>query len=261
MKIDYISDIHIDFYLDKNKRKNSEAVRNKIAKLFGDTLKNKEGDILVIAGDVAERIKPLAEVLRYFKKYYSNVLFIFGNHDFRLHDILEELTTNFQSINKVRLLKEELKNDEGIIVLHNEIVEINNIKIAGTPLWYKLTNLRYLINDIDYILYKNVDTIDGWVKESNKQHRKDMSFYKSLFSQNIDVLITHIPPVTIPECPYDYSESFQTKVKEILPVKHWICGHVHTRGEFEEKGVKFHCNPLGYEDEILEKFEIKSFEI
>lgn len=110
MKIQYLSDIHLD---------------------FGPlTLPEVDADVLVIAGDLAN--KAAARPLRFFDWIYGElswfkkrpvVVLTLGNHDFygcRLEDI-----ATFRTESETR----------GMLLLDNETVEIQGVRFIGSILW------------------------------------------------------------------------------------------------------------------------------
>jgi predicted phosphodiesterase len=65
MKIDYISDIHIDRWNDDL-----------------SWLKTKKSDKIIIAGDVADSIDDVEYGLRKIKAYYDEIYYVDGNHEY-----------------------------------------------------------------------------------------------------------------------------------------------------------------------------------
>lgn len=66
MKIDVCSDLHIP----------------KNASLKWESIKNKDSEILIVAGDTSDSVFKTAEVLNRAADHYSRVIAVMGNHDF-----------------------------------------------------------------------------------------------------------------------------------------------------------------------------------
>ena len=80
MKIDYVSDLHVNHHVPfvKNQLKWEQRTREWVRKLS----QNKEADVLVIAGDFSEFNQQSLWVLETFRESYEFVLFVLGNHDY-----------------------------------------------------------------------------------------------------------------------------------------------------------------------------------
>ena len=86
-----------------------------------------------------------------------------------------------------------------------------------------------------------------------------LDFYEKLEDIEIDVFVSHIPPVDPPFSNYPNNACYVAPVP-FLVGKHWVCGHQHTKGEFRILDTYFHMNPLGYPMERNE-LKLKTFRI
>ena len=257
MKIDYISDIHINHYVHfkHNQLKWEKATREWTREL----LTTKEGEVLILAGDFSEWNVQTAWFIDECSKYYERIYYTVGNHDYYLMS-QNQLNKYGNSKNRVNELKEDVSHLENVIPLDGCIDTYKGVIFAGHPLWYKLETEfeRYWYkensNDSRKIFYQ-----EGYKESHELLYEEAMTFYESLDGMKIDVFVSHIPPMDPPFSAYPYNACYVAPVP-FLVGKHWVCGHQHVCGEFELHGTQFHMNPLGYPGErTLGK--IQSFEI
>ena len=147
MKIVAISDTHSKHYslLDKD--------------LITDDLEN---TILIHAGDISTRgyRSQTIDFLNWFSKQpHKYKVFIAGNHDFDFED-------NADTINEII--------PEGVIYLNDSLVEIEGIKIWGSPITPYFYNWAF-----------------------NRFRGDNIKTYWDKIPNDIDILITHGPPYMI----------------------------------------------------------------
>lgn len=119
------------------------------------------GDILFHCGDFTKRgeIKELERFAEYMgKQKFRYKVFIAGNHDFC-----------FENENKTQA--EKLLEENGIIYLNDSMIEIEGIKIWGSPVqpWY-----------FDWAF--------------NRHRGEEIKKHWDLIPENIDILLIHGPP-------------------------------------------------------------------
>ncbi len=159
-------------------------------------------DILIHAGDISKRggLNEVLDFLDWFvQQEATHKIFIAGNHDFFFE----------------RASEAEVKAilPGSITYLHNSGVEINGLKIWGSPItpWFY-----------------------DWA--FNRQRGVDINKYWQRIPDDIDMLITHGPPFGIMDRTHRNEEvgceDLLRKVQEIQPKLH-VFGHIH-----EGYGVK-----------------------
>jgi UDP-2,3-diacylglucosamine pyrophosphatase LpxH len=255
-EIDYISDIHLDFYI-----KNINNVK-KIEK-FIKLLKPNNKKALIIAGDIGHYNSQNKIFLSLLKEYYENILFTFGNHDLYLISKEQNKKYEYNSFNRLNEMEEFADNNDGIFLLNGDVITIDNIKIGGLPGWYELKpsdlyQWKQSMNDAVYIKthypialpYSNnietgFDTILYW--ESQLERIKEIG--------EVDILFSHIAMFEIPKnklCE-KYKNSLdnifffrQNGGTELLKTKNYIFGHLHSEFNFSLDNIQIACNPLGY---------------
>jgi len=169
------------------------------------------GDILIHAGDatMGGRVSEVMGFLDWFAKQpYAHKIFVPGNHDW----LFEENPT---------LCAEECKN-RGIVLLNDSGIEIEGIKIWGSPVQPEFCDWAFNRND--------VEIVDHW----------------DLIPADTEILITHGPAYErldfIPQqnksvgCPHLFNKIMQTKIKLN------IFGHIHESRGYTYKDGKVWVN-------------------
>jgi len=169
-----------------------------------------EVDIIIHAGDSTNYWEPYKNEQEFddFLDWYSNLniknkVLIAGNHD--------AWATKDYNVQKVK--------DAGIIYLEHEIVEIEGIKIFGSPFTPKFGNW--------YFNRTIVELSKLWSK----------------IPEDTDILVTHGPPFSILDMVKDYGntvklcgdEALLKRIYDIYPRYH-IFGHIHDNPTFKNQG-------------------------
>lgn len=160
------------------------------------SVKLPKGDLLVHAGDISYRGK-LSEVLDFLdwfgKLPFAHKIFIAGNHDFYFE---KAAASDIQSL---------IPN--GIIYLNDSGIEINGIRIWGSPVtpWF---------HDWAFNRHRGADINKHW-----KQIPSDTN-----------LLITHGPVFGILDTVINGShvgdKELLRKIEDVKPAVH-VCGHIH----------------------------------
>lgn len=247
LNVDYISDLHLSFYL---KSGNTGYSIDSIQTFVNENIKPKvNGEILIIAGDISEFVESVVAFLKECAKYYAKVFFVAGNHEYYISSILSKNMKqefNYNSTNKIAKICELLKDNEDVIFLdrnnsNSGIAIYNGFKIAGDTLWYLPKGLSgwYF-----YYLYSNNSRLilSDLSKRNNIINLNDdsINWYDSL-PNNLDLLVTHIPPINRKNNSCYYCDVNTIKA----PI--WIYGHDHIEADFIQGNTRFVSNPWGYE--------------
>jgi Icc-related predicted phosphoesterase len=167
-----------------------------------------EGDILIHAGDCTNVGKPheIKEFLDWFSDTpFTHKIFIAGNHDFwfeKNHDIAQEY------------------KDKGVKYLFDSMVEIDGVKIYGSPWQPEFYNWAFN-------LPRGEKLAEKWGK----------------IPEGLDILVTHSPAfgmvdATIQGISVGCHDLFQRVVK-VKPKIH-ACGHIHwSYGQKTFDGIEF----------------------
>jgi Icc-related predicted phosphoesterase len=168
-------------------------------------------DMIIHAGDISMRGQEF-EVENFLKWYsslpYKYKVLIAGNHDF-LFDIQRTLASDL------------LKKYPDIIYIENDMVEIEGLKIWGSPIQPWFHNWAF-----------------------NKYRGEDIKKFWDIIPNDIDILVTHGPPFGILDMTMSGDqvgcEDLMAKIKEIPTLKLHVFGHIHEHAGYEFKdGVHY----------------------
>ncbi len=263
MKIDILSDLHIDFYFRK------KPTEDKIQSLYKNLLGN--ADVLIVAGDIGHYNKQNIQTLKLIKEVfgYRHILCVLGNHDYYLIDGSSQRNYNYRSFFRAERMRELINSVEGMYCLDGDIIEIDGVKFGGCDGWYDGEYIRrhfwkkdeeYMKGYISLLWRRTMADADylfdmDWQAYAGLQKEKIRSIY-----QETDVMITHINPSIKKEHTHkkfrdeDTTGYFTFDGEEFLKngsMRYWIFGHTHDRTEYKEHGVQCLCNPMGYPNENM----------
>ena len=288
LTVDYISDLHIDFWIKELNR--GYKLEGQI-KQFSKSLELFGGDVLIIAGDLGHYYVQDSAFLKYTKVLYKEVIFVYGNHDMYLISNSTKSKYKSNSMNRIKEMK-EFCEVEGIHYLDGDTIEINGFLFGGVGMSSDksfLENLRktsvpneevkYLFerslndsrniygvgNSSDFNNPKFISEFSQYNPYSPYEHHStfdQFSFFESELKklQNIkavDVMISHYGPCVSPDMHEPYrNDEISTfyyfdgakEIQRIAP-KYWVHGHTHKQYNFMNNNCNVLCNPLGYPSE------------
>lgn len=276
IKVNYINDIHLDFYVRPRGAKGrnpietyEQRVREFSAKLLGNSEK---GDILIISGDLGHDNQGNYYLLKYFSENYDFVIFTYGNHDMYVgrgfygkerfsNDRVWDLYERIQDLPNVKFLGHDL----------DKVVYYKDFKIGGTCLLGLPTTPEEKVfyvtkmNDYNYINLRNglrkSETVLRTEEETKKategewentgfttvfvrikRHTElEESYVEELVEGGLDIFVSHYP-ILYTESHHKFGEgdlgSFGSyhKTLEIVPARFNFFGHVHERNIYENIG-------------------------
>ena len=234
MQIQYISDLHLEFLLEKD-----------IIEII--SLMESSSDVIVISGDIGNPYhisyyRFLSEISNKFKK----IFIIAGNHEYYGNNIED-------TIKKIHKIVEIFPN---ITFLDNSFEDYDGLRWIGSTLWTHVENDKCPINDIRMI--KSFD-----INKYNTLHRESKAFIEDILRKSDDgltqciILTHHLPLYELILEKYRsslYNEWFSGNLKDIISernpiIKAWFYGHTHTGSIQKHHDIFFYCNPLGYKEE------------
>lgn len=172
------------------------------------SVKLPRGDVLLHAGDVSYKGKreDIIGFLEWFSKQkFQYKIFIAGNHDFF-----------FEKANEV-----EIQNaiPADIIYLHDSGIEINGIKIWGSPVTPKFFNWAF-----------------------NRKRGEEIRKHWELIPSNTDILMTHGPAYGFLDMTGDEKHTgCQDLLRRLLVIKpkFHVFGHIHeSYGNIKRSGIQ-----------------------
>jgi predicted phosphohydrolase len=225
--IQYLSDIHLEFYEDINP--------------LMIQIQCKE-NILILAGDIGNPFLPNYE---YFLSFISNTFektfIISGNHEYYYNNIEE---TN----NKIKNIIDKFDN---ITFLLNSFEDYKGIRWIGTTLWTHIKNPQYTISDISKIPNLTVD-------KYNEMHFECVKFLEDTINDIPCIIISHhLPMYSLTAEQYKnslYRQWFNADLDNLIKnnksvIKAFFYGHTHQNSVQITYDIPFLCNPLGYPNE------------
>lgn len=136
MKVAYISDLHLDFYVQPWAAWQRKMI-NFLEKLLPN--ENVDVDVLIIAGDLSHYNSQSALALQFFSERFRQVFYVMGNHDYYLVSNNHAVSYNKNSMQREIELQEITKSLPNVKWLHHyEAVEFNGFLFTGSTNWYGL---------------------------------------------------------------------------------------------------------------------------
>ena len=235
MKIQYCSDLHLEFQENKN-----------FMKHFPLKL---EGEILLLAGDILllKSMKEHDDFFNYCSDNFETTYWIPGNHEYYHFDLADVKTP----------LNEKIR--ENVILLNNQTVTYKNVELIFSTLWSHIPSqqeftVQQAVNDF-HLIKQNGKTITA--KNFNAMHQTDFDFLKTVLAKASDkqrIVITHHVP-TLMHYPEQYKNSninsaFATELFDFIEncnATYWIYGHHHSNTPaFKIGNTAMLTNQLGY---------------
>lgn len=286
LRIDYISDLHLEFYF----RNYHDLTERRVRLEFDSVFSTKKSDYLIVAGDISEYP---AFTERFFELLqeiygYKKIVFTLGNHDIWLSNSGTKYkpegvqTYKVTSLHKMQYISEMFK-DSAFALLDGTTIDIDGFKIGGAMGWtdnsyyntyelpfknpYSTLNIvdiwKATMNDYKYIRYPS-DNYD-WLTEL------ELSKVDKVLKDDIDILVTHLAPsidLSLIDTVYHNKGSNNFYVFDRLQtikeknVKAVVYGHMHSEKEVIIDGIPFYRNPYGYPKES-EKYKrrVKTIEV
>lgn len=235
MKIQYHSDLHIEFF-------------SKL-KTF-DWPIEKDTDVLVFAGDISNNSQDTVTFFSNLRNKTSiPILYVLGNHEYYGGFFRQKQEEYFKALKKIdiTILDRNEPENQGQVV-------IGDILFVGTTLYSDLSNpingqnVRLGLNDFRKV--KDM-SIDLWQSEFDLSCTMiDDALFAAKQNRQKVVVISHFAPLTnLIEENNAYSDGFASDLSEMIlqyQPNAWIYGHTHYNRDFELENTKIVSNSLGY---------------
>jgi predicted phosphohydrolase len=235
MKIQYCSDLHLEFPANKKYLKANPI--------------KPEGEILLLAGDIIpfNELERENDFFNFLSDSFGHTYWIPGNHEYYRSDITER-TGSFHE--KIR---------SNVSLLNNTVIEHNGVRLLFSTLWSKINQtFEFVIKKsmADFHLIKNNgkkisgDDYDQLHEDCRAFLTKELSTVTNLKT----MVVTHHLP-TFLNYPEKYRDSelntaFATELFDLIEpsnVDYWIFGHSHeVVPEFKIGKTTLTTNQLGY---------------
>ena len=246
MKIQYCSDLHLEFHENKFflKQFPLEPI----------------GEILLLAGDILPFAlhKQPCEFIDFIADSFEAVYWIPGNHEyyhFDLGAVASPLLENFRS---------------NVFLISNQSITYKNTNIICSTLWSHISTqnefaLQQSVNDF-HLIMKNGNKLT--TADFNQLHQTDLAFLKNAVAQSDTektIVMTHHVP-TLMNYPQRYirsniNEAFAVELYDFIEnsqIAYWIYGHHHCNTpDFKIGSTTMLTNQLGY----VQQGEQKGFKL
>jgi predicted phosphohydrolase len=235
LKIQYCSDLHIEFSENKNFLKQNPL--------------KPVGDILLLAGDITlfAIMEKQKDFFKYISDNFKTTYWIPGNHEYY----------NSNAANRSGSFTEKIKDN--IFLLNNTSVVHDDVKIVFSTLWSKISpanvwQIERGMNDFHVIKY---DKHRFSATQFNQFHEESVNYLQNELKQKHigkTVVVTHHVP-TLLNYPPHYkgtilNEAFAVELFDFIEpsnIDYWIYGHHHTNTpDFKIGNTEMLTNQLGY---------------
>ena len=231
MKIQYVSDLHLEF------KDNKDGLRHM----------NTDADVLVIAGDLDVGPRIFDHLIALSRK--RHVVFVYGNHEFY------DCSPTWHLKKKGILVAKHNKN---LHILDKESVIIGNTTFIGATGW--IDGSFQNIDAGQYGKYNDFNMIYGFYGLHNNWGIGDRKYIQHAIASSEtehNIIVTHFLPLTL--CisksyeGHPYNACFANSWKWIYDcadkIDYWIHGHSHEFFKQEIGEMTFCRNPFGYPTE------------
>lgn len=225
MRINYFSDIHLEFGISN--------------------IPDNDAEVIVAAGDIG----PNLHGLEWLKKINKPVFYVAGNHEFYAHD--------YQSV--LNRLRSNTQNTQ-IHFLENATVVYQDVRFIGCTLWAdlflegaeKAAILHKSLNDFKHITLNEQPFSPVVFSKIYAQSKHWLEQELAKPFQGKTVVITHHAPSQwswnrTPNAirRLAYCNDLRFLLHE-YPVAAWFHGHIHGSADYRIAGARILCNPRGY---------------
>ncbi len=235
MKIQYCSDLHLEFKENKNFLRENPIIPS--------------GEILLLAGDIV----PFAvmdshnDFFDFVADNFEKVYWVPGNHEYYYFDVA----------NKNSSFHEKIRSNVSLV--NNVSVNESNVKFVFSTLWSKISpvNMRPIQQGMsDFKVIKRNGQLFN-PHDFNELHEQSLNFIKKEIqngtSDKMIVVTHHVPTFLNYPAEYkgsDLNEAFAVELFDLIEksaVDYWLYGHNHrNQPDFDINRTKMITNQLGY---------------
>ena len=221
MRIQYVSDLHLEFHRDGGVE-------------FIKTLPV-TGEVLILAGDI-DTHSGIEATLRRFSEKWEHVLYVPGNHEYY-----------GSSFPGMKLVFGTIKH-KNLHMLHRNQITISGQRFIGATMWFRDHPLNVMFKN-GLADFRHVKGFDPAVYDENQS---DVEFLANNIREG-DVVVTHHLPSYQSVGPLykgnNTNRFFVCEMEEMIgnaQPKIWIHGHTHDTFDYQLDKTRVVCNPFGY---------------
>ncbi|MCH2022183.1 MAG: metallophosphoesterase [Saprospiraceae bacterium] len=208
-----------------------------------------QNDILIIAGDISDKISAIEKVFKKLVSKFHLVLFVPGNHDLWLEE--GEVSNSMEKFNMVL----ELAHDKGV-----QTTPYHNEKLSIIPMfsWYDFSfgipnpTIRRAWQDFKRCKWPtNLEETTNHFLKLNEKHisnQNDTIISFSHFLPSPTLIPLNVPKIVRSLLPVLGSFKLGEQVTKLKPNLH-IYGHSHLNRSMYKDGISYINNAYGYPQE------------
>jgi predicted phosphodiesterase len=236
MWIQYLSDIHLEFY---------KGSIPKVDRLLLQIIP--VAPICVLAGDIGY---PFEETYRHFlsklSAKFEHIVLIHGNHEY--YQLGGNKGKSMQEIvQQTEAICEALPN---VHFLNDSYWDYQGVRFIGSVLWSELKDPQHLVNDVNCIPEFSM----GLSNQLYSIHKTWLDNAISSADSDVVVVTHHLPSMELVAAQWKghpVNQCFASDSDSLIrpPVKLWIYGHTHQPSDTVYQGIRCIANPIGYPGE------------
>jgi len=235
MKIQYCSDLHLEFALNNQFLKTHPLIP--------------KGDVLILAGDILpfEFQKTHSSFIDDVSDKFDLVFWLPGNHEYYGYD----------TANKPFALKEKVR--ENVNLVNNVVIELEEVELIFSSLWSRISHekenyIQQVVSDFFTISLNKRRLTPSDYNDLHDQCRIFIEVAIGQLTTKKRVIITHHVP-TLHNYPEKYinseiNEAFVVELSDLIGrsfADYWVYGHHHCHvPEFIVGSTSLVTNQLGY---------------
>jgi hypothetical protein len=254
MKVQYVSDLHLEFYDKQN-----------TGTITPSEMLRPSAPYLVLAGDIGiPELKSYSTFLNWCSNHWTKVFLVAGNHEY--YNYRCPVKTDMKT--KQELLRTLCKGVPNVFFLDCDSVYLpeENVRILGCTLWSEIPDCLHekvvtYMNDSRQIFKEKDVPFTPWGMSERHQREKqwlNQEIHKCELTNEKCLVVTHyLPSYSLIAEKYQghfLNACFASDCEDLMrpPVVGWICGHSHTGVKLNLHGVRCSMNPYGYPHEDVE---------
>ena len=266
MKVDLISDLHIDHW-DLRIKCDHPCGERKSYPFFDVTDIKPGSEVLIIAGDISDDIDISIDFMNQMCQYYKMVMYVEGNHEHI--EKYPQLYTKEEIAKKI----EEKGNKKIIYLPQTSVIWRNTLFIGCCGWWDYCNNSKQLdyFNSTDIVIGE--DQIENFHQNVKKRAQEEavsllekLEKYKNNNQIKQIIVVTHTVPINIfldKDLTDSKYNSCMEEIKENDKINYWLFGHTHEELTKQDiRKITYITNPRGRpSDYDRQKFNIKTIKI
>ncbi len=234
MKIQYFSDIHLE---------------------FGEfDAPDTDAEVIVAAGDIGVGLQGI----EWLKQFDKPIIYVAGNHEYYGGDIVH-----------TRVAIAQLTVSSQIHFLENESLELNGIRFLGATLWTDylrgnraaMEQAKRQMNDYQQIRCASRQLTPDQLYDINWESRFWLARELDKPHRGKTVVVTHHAP-SMQSCSLtgtsNYPATYCNNLDDFFTrfaIDLWIHGHIHAVADYQQEQTRIVCNPRGYTGyQIVDQF-------